>query len=353
MKNELIAKQHTQLSQNNSKKKQDILTIYGVPEMLDKITQKERSNVLNSISCGTVFINTLNEISHAEDYVVEIPSGLRKLLKEGKATFDSSSKSPGSYTPNIRVKGENGIAGQATITKSTDNLAITRSLSNLAMMGMVQSVLAKLDVIDEKLDDIIIGQKNDRIGEVIGHFKGFMDLYPSIKNDDEMRNAANQAYMAIHSGLTKIHLQIDEYRKKLDKAPKSHLSSFWKGFFHPFTITTRKYQEIYSNYVYDLQLYNRLILLSDVLLFLKGDYEAMERNHMSMNKYCQEYMDESFIKKMKFLTNGHINGLYNIQNHMKALNDALDGYWDKNLIIECSYKEVKLINKNSNESKQI
>ena len=138
MKNELIAKQRTQLSQSSSNKKQDILAIYGVPEMLDKITQKERSNLLNSISCGTVFINSLNEVSHAEDFIVEIPSGLRKLIEEGKATFDSSSKSPGSYTPNIRVKGENGIAGQATITKGTDDLALTRSLSNLAMMGMVQ-----------------------------------------------------------------------------------------------------------------------------------------------------------------------------------------------------------------------
>lgn len=352
MKNELIAKQHTQLSKSNSNKKQDILAIYGVPEMLDKITQKERLNLLNCISCGTVFLDSLNEVSHAEDFIVEISSGFRKLLKEGKATFDSSSKSPGSYTPNIRLKGENGIAGQATITKGTDDLAITRSLSNLAMMGMVQSVLAKLDGIDEKLDEIIIGQKNDRIGEVIGHFKGFMDLYPSIKNDDELRNAANQAYMQIHSGLSKILLQINEYRKKLDKAPKNHLIAFWKGFCHPMTNTMSKYQDAYSNYVYDLQLYNRLILLSDVLLYLKGDYEAMDNNHAVMNKYCEEYMDESFIKNMKFLTNSHINGINNIQNHLKALNEAINGYWDRNLIIECNHNEVKLLNPNENESKE-
>ena len=57
MKNELIAKQRTQLSKSNSNKKQDILAIYGVPEMLDKITQKERLNLLNCISCGTVFLD--------------------------------------------------------------------------------------------------------------------------------------------------------------------------------------------------------------------------------------------------------------------------------------------------------
>lgn len=351
--NNLIIKRHTQLSQINSKKKQDILSIYGVPEMLDNITRKERSELLNRILCGTVFINSLNECNHAEDFIIEIPYELRKLLKEGKATFDNSSKSSGSYTPNIRIKNEKGIAGQATISKGTDDLAITRSISNLAMMGMIQSVLAKLDDINEKLDDIIIGQKNDRIGEVIGHFKSFMDLYTSIKNDDEMRSAANLAYMNIHSGLAKIHLQIDEYRKKLDKAPQNHLKVFWNGICHPFTNTISKYQKIYSNYVCDLQLYNRLILLSDVLLYLKGDYEAMKRSHISMNKYCQEYMDESFKKKMTFLTNGHIDGLYNIQNHIKALNDALDGYLDKNLIIECNHEEVKLINSRSNEPKDI
>ena len=221
------------------------------------------------------------------------------------------------------------------------------------MMAMVQSVLVKLDGIDEKLDEVIIGQKNDRIGEVIGHFKGFMDLYPSLKKEDEMRIAANQAYMDIHSGLVKIHLQIDEYRKQLEKAPKSHVSAFWQGVIHPLSDISSKYQKIYSNYVYDLQLYNRLILLADVLLYLKGDTEVMERNHKAMTIYCQDNLDESFVKNMKFLTNNHIDGINNIQNHLKALNNSLSGYWDKNLIIECNHKDVQLISTSENETEQI
>lgn len=349
MNKELVVNKHTQLCINDTRKK-DILEFYGVPGWLDKISQKERSNLLNSISCGGVFINSLHDISHASDFKLEIPSGFRKLINEGKAAFDSSSKSPGSFTPNIRIKGEKGIVGQATITKDVDVQSVARSLSNLALMGMLQSALAKLDVIEKKVDEIINGQKIDRIGIVIGSFRGFMNLYPSIKYDDEMRLTANKAFMNMDVGLAQIHQQIDEYRKILDEAPKDHLHVFWKGFCNPLKGTVKYYQEIYSKFVYDLQLYNRLILLSDVVLYLKGDYEVIERNHKTMKAYCQEYIDEPFIEKMKFLANNHIDGIFSIQNHMKAIDEAIENM-DGNLLIECNHNEVQLIKTNDDESK--
>ena len=122
---------------------------------------------------------------------------MRDVLKSGKALFDISTKAPGNFTPNIRIVGKNGIQGQATIYEGTNPQSVTNGLANIAMMAMVQSVLAKMEIIDEKLDSIVQGQKNDRVGKIIGSFKTFMDLYPTFQSDEEMRNSANQTYQNI------------------------------------------------------------------------------------------------------------------------------------------------------------
>lgn len=145
------------------------------------------------------------------------------------------------------------------------------------MMAMVQSILEKLETIEEKIEDIKQGQKNDRVGTIIGYFKAFMDLYPTFKSADEMNIAANSAYMGMQSGLSKLHLQIDEERKKLSGAPSNHFQTLLKSITNPFSNKAVYYQKCYEDYVYDIQLYNRLILLSDIILYLKGDNDAMRK----------------------------------------------------------------------------
>ena len=177
MDNNIVVRDKTEIAVQG--KETDILSLYGVPSMLDKITQKEKSNLLNKLNCGAVLADSLNKLAHSDGFFVEIPKGLRQALEKGAATLDKSGNNPGSFTPNIRGKGNKGIQGQFTISKGTDSQAVTQSLSNLAMMSMVQSVLEKMEVIEAKLDDIKNGQKNDRIGKIIGSFKAFMDLYPT------------------------------------------------------------------------------------------------------------------------------------------------------------------------------
>ena len=119
------------------------------------------------------------------------------------------------FTPNIRIKGEKGINSQATIVHKSDSQAITQSLSNLAMMAMVQSVFNKLDVLEGKIEDIKKGQKNDRIGNIIGAFKGFIDLYSAFKTEADLKYAASDAYIHMQIGLSQIHQQLNEEVKSL------------------------------------------------------------------------------------------------------------------------------------------
>ena len=143
------------------------------------------------LDCGTIVADSLNKIAHSEGFFVEIPKGLRDALKSGKAALDKSSKNPGSFTPNIRIKGENGIQGQVTISKGCDTQAITQSIANLAMMSMVQSVLGQLDAIQEGIEDIKKGLENDRVASVTGAFKNFMLHYP-YETQEELRREIEQ-----------------------------------------------------------------------------------------------------------------------------------------------------------------
>jgi len=335
MSQELVVKPKTEIATQTPQK--DILSLYGVPAMLDQIVKKEKNILFENLCCGTVVLDSLNKLANNEDFTVEIPSGLREMLKTGKATFDKSNKNLGGFTPNIRIKGKSGIKGQATIVQKVDNQLITQSMSNLAMMAMVQSVLEKLDVIEEKVEEIKMGQKDDRIGCVIGHFKGFMDLYPTFKSSEELNMAATIAYMNMQSGLSQLHLQIDNNRKKLNGAPSNDWQTLWNSITHPRSNEAEHYQKCYQDYVYDIQLYNRLILLSDVVLYLKGD------NDKIMDDYCNLYIDESFVDKMKYLMADNIEDITNILDYNRNLSLALDGILAKDMEIECKQSDVKLL----------
>lgn len=346
MSSEIIVKNKTEIAKNSHRK--DILTLYGVPACLDKITEKERLNLLNMLDCGAIVTDSLNQIAHSEGFFVEIPKGLREALQTGKATLDKSGKNFGSYTPNIRIKGENGIKGQVTISKGCDSQAITRSLVNLAMMFMVQSVLEKLDAIEEKLDDVKQGQKNDRIGSIIGPFKSFFDLYPTFQSKTELDIEANATYRNMQIGLGQLHFQIEEERKKLSSAPSDLFKLIIMSIKHPFYFFRKKnktdyYKDLYSEYVYDIQLYNRLILLSDIILYLKGCTSEMQSNYAKMQEYCQLYIDEDFRKNMKFLMQRPLYEIDKIDNYNENYQNALERVIQKDLFIEYKKEDVKLL----------
>lgn len=348
MENNIIIKPNTEIAPQSKKK--DILSLYGVPQMLDKITQKEKTNLLNHLNCSMVVVDSLNKIAHSDSFFVEIPKGLREALKTGKATLDKSGKNPGSFTPNIRVKGQSGIQGQVTISKGNDSQAITQSLSNLAMMGMVQTVLAKIEVIEEKVDDIKKGQKDDRVGNIIGPFKGFMDLYPAFKTQEDLKSAATLAYMEMQKGLSQLHKQIDREYEELEMAPKNGWQVTWNTLKNPFKDDVGKYRNIYADYVYDLQLYNRLILLSDVILYLMGDTSAMHSNHQVMLQYCNDRNDATFRKNMQYLTHSEIPEIVKIDEFNNNISKSLEGILLNGLQIECKKEETKLLNTKQYES---
>ncbi len=343
MVHELVLKSITKLAPQ-MEQVEDILSYYGVLAKIDKIAEKNKSDLLNKLICGDELLNVFNEIGNSNDFIVVIPDELKEMLKSGKAVFDNSKKTLGNYTPNIRIVDKKGIQHQVTLKKGTNPQDITNGLANIAMIAMVQSILEKLERIEGKLDTIIKGQQNDRIANIIGSFKTFADLYPTFKSEEEKNNTVNSIYQQMQVGLLQIHLQINEKKKTLDSAPSNFLQVLWNGIIHISHNDATRYQNCYREFVNDLQLYNRLILLSDIILQNKGaELSVIKQNHKPFIDYCNNVFDQKFKKKMDYLMQSHIEEIQNIKSqndYIIMLSEDLD---KTSICLECKNNDYKLI----------
>lgn len=351
--NNIAVKNKTELSPQCQG--QDILALYEIPSMVDDLVKKEKSNLFNVLNPCFVFADTLNEISHAGGFTVNIPKGMEEALRKGIANLDKSSKDIGAFTPNIRINGETGIKGQLTISRGVDSQAITHSLSNLAQMAMLQNVISKLDAIAEKQDEILKGQENDRIGTIIGSFKAFKVFYTTKDaNCDNLEKEGRACYQTMQIGLAQLLLQIDEERKFLEKMPHNH----WQVIKRSLTARSVVKPEKYKKFVYNIQTYCRLLLLADVVLLCIGEGKAIRDNHKEIKKFCSQKLNNDFREHMNFLMDGHTSEMDEIQrfnqsclNLESCLNlDAFFEISQNDLSIECRPEDIKLLKNKEYES---
>ena len=343
MADDLVLKNNSSLPKKLDEEK-DILSYYGIPGFMDEIVKRNKTEMLNCLACAAGTVDALNQASHAEGFFVHIPEGMRKLINEGKAHFDKSNKNPGEFSPNIRINGSKTIDGQATIYKDINSQKLTGSLSNLAMMAMMQGVMAKLDDIGEMTQDLLQGQHDDRVSKILGAFKSFSDLYFTFTSDTELQIQAGNANNQIQEGLTALLHEIETKRKKLLHAPKSNFEVVLKALV-PGRNTSKKYQIIYKEFLYDLRLISRLIIMSDIILGCKGaTADVIIRNHKPFNDYCNDKLSQSFQKNISFLMHKEDTGLKGILNFNESLNSGIEQLKCSPLKIEYDNKDVKLLN---------
>lgn len=321
----LILYQKTGIAENSHR--EDLFALYGIPNLIDKVVAHEKDSFLaNFIEVGDqlgVVGTELHTLFNSKELMVEIPGHLKDMLLSGKAVLDKSTIIEGNLTPNIRILGKKGIAGQVTLKEGVNKDAVANSLANLAMLAMVQTILAKLDGIEEKIDDVKTGQMNDRIAEVIAAFKSFCDLYPTFTSADELNREISQAYGKMQAGLVKLHLQIEEERNKLKEAPSDVISALKftvKNLFVKDAID--KQRSLYGDYIRHINVYYRLNLLADLIVSLKGGVHIenlIRKNHEIISRYINEFHGSDFINRMKYLLNKDPKEIIYLQHLSESL----------------------------------
>lgn len=346
MKNCLILKKETQLQKASQ---EDIFSYYKLGPAIDKIIAKQKTNFFSLFCGGASYENMLNKVNDYSRLTVEIPEKFNEAIKNGSVIWGDSKQIVGHYTPNIMQDGK--IVGQATLKQSTDMSKISDAVSNIAVMAMLQNIIGKLDVIDEKITEVLKNQKNDWIGDAIGAFVSFADLYPSFNSKEELNQHANHSYSQINTAMIKLFQHMIDLRKELDDCPCTTLQTIKSALFHPTRNIPEEMQVKYSELIGDIQVYNRLLLLKDYLLFIKqGADGTFTKPHQPYFEFCKKRLNDDAFKSTMAYINGRpvkeIDDIINIINKQRhIIENRLSEFQNKTINLEVTKKELLIANK--------
>lgn len=268
---------------------------FSIALVIDDVAEKMRFDAISLFGIGAAAADGIAKIKNANSFHVDIPSQFIEGLKDGSLRFDSSSQIPGNFTPNIRDK-EGNLVGQATIRKGVDPTAVTSAVMNVAMMSMLAEVSHKLDIMDEKIDDIQKGQHNDRLAKVVTGFQSFYIAYKTSKDSKELRDRAYASFNIMNQGIKELHFEFDEKCKKLNKAPKTDFGSFIRGI-----SAVKSYRNKYMALEKDLKIYYQLHTLLEVVAIYAFGEESVNNVHNEVSNMIGRLFNEQFINNMAYL----------------------------------------------------
>lgn len=330
------------------KRPQNVFTDFSLPFFNQELLKDEKNNFLRILCRSAIEADVIVQGLNVVKLEVIIPEALRNAMASGKAHFDKSNKIKGDYAPSIRMNDGSGIKGNVTLRPEFDPSAISGCLANLSYMMMLEKVIDNLETIDSKLDNLLIGQKSDRFSKVIGPFISYYSRLSEYKSEEEKRNAANTALINMQQGLVSIHnvLEATDYQELL-KAPKNGWQAFINELIHNRLHKKRKtfvYRKMYAQFVYDLTLYYKFILLKDVLQLTIGDsMSTIEKyNHVPFEELCKRLSSKDFLKKMELANERKVNELQLLSEHSHDDRILLAQPASK-IIIPLDEKDIQLI----------
>lgn len=322
------------VSKNELKKTQTVFDDFSLPILVSDFQEDSRKNLISLFGVGSVAGDAANKTLHSGIYQVEIPGEFIDGLRCGKLKLDNSSKIQGNFTPNIR-DAEGNLVGQATIKEGVDSQIVTTSVMNVAMMTMLAEVSKKLDEMNETLEEIKTGQKNDRVAKAISGFEAFYYAYKSDKlSPEEKRASAVSAFQQMDEGINQIHFDLEAQAKKISRrAPGSSLMAALYGI-EGVTMERRRYDRFEA----DLALYYQLRTLAVMIASYAYGSDAAYNEHQKVTRFCERIFTDKFMCKVCYLCDKPVQELLpqRIMNANKQLAESRDF---KKIVIEVSQKE--------------
>lgn len=321
-------------------KHKNFFEFYNINMQMDEFASKEKSNVLNGLCFGSEVINELLKAADSTKFVVDIPKDLIGLLKTGQAQFDHSSKVAGNFTPNIRIQGQKGIVGQATIAKQCDPNALCNSLANLSSMAMSLSCADQLQTIEEKVDEIKCKIDSQNIGKIVGSFHDALNAYTS---GFQMEQRIGLAASNINIGLTAWLKDINDLWSKLYGGPKSAWTVASYTVRYPFQMRMHYYKETYYDFIQRVQMCYAFIMMYDVVVgCLTGTHSAVIPNHFLLYNILKDRLDDQFIEDVELIDESATETLpILLENSRKMYQTALDFNKKDTLQIECDKHDLE------------
>lgn len=254
----------------------------------------------------------INEAFKSGKLEISIPSDILDKIKNGKEFI---TKLKNKDLPKIIIKsGKNG-SSVLEIDPNKVKEALLKMDSSTALITF--SIYAFYDAVNglmNKMDDIIQQLHNDRFAECVAAINNYQVL--SLDKKCDQRKIAQDAYIEINRGLTKIHLEIDELVKEIQKMPKNDLETAWQTIKHPFTYNATKNDEKICSLFNTLLFYGKTLCFADMLLqqidSAKSTTMIVQNRAKYVNMMNRYTSDSNLIERITYIIRGDMPQLYKL-----------------------------------------
>lgn len=244
---------------------ENVYSDFGLDFYAQKEMHKSLSLLLENLDFSTVsdkVKDIIQQLQQKGEISINIPETLQKKLKE----FTQDKKVVSINEDSIQILNDKkelvaNVPFKMNISKST----ISKLIPYIGFVIVMYEISAALESLNEKVNDVLKGQMDDREAKCIAAIETYYilkDQTPKWQRASLIRNT----FPLIEEGLIQIHMQIERLYQKICLMPTSD----WKLFIQ--TITNFSHDSageqghIITEFVYALIRYKRFIEYSKVIL---------------------------------------------------------------------------------------
>jgi hypothetical protein len=136
--------------------------IAGVKRDFNRFYEQQRQAIISALRQMPSIIDAVDQITSGKTYEAIIPPEVRDQLKSGTAIWDR--RKSGLQGPIIRDRTTGRIICQVDLKEISPEF--WSSLSQLIVQRTLADIVQRLEVIDQKVTDTLVGQRNDRLATV-------------------------------------------------------------------------------------------------------------------------------------------------------------------------------------------
>lgn len=181
--------------------------------------EEKRQKVIQILRQIPAYIDVAKKLTEGKTYQAIITPEVLKRIKEGSARLDKIDN--GLLSTTIRDAKTGRFIDRVNLKEATPDLL--NSLNELATQQTLANIVRRLEVIDEKITDVLQGQFNDRLAEV----ESGIHLYEQaiVASDPDKRELIHSAISKLTDGRDKLIKSTDF--SFIDKLPRNRLGMFF------------------------------------------------------------------------------------------------------------------------------
>jgi hypothetical protein len=182
--------------------------------------EEKRQKVIQILRQIPAYIDVAKKLTEGKTYQAIITPEVLKRIKEGSARLDKIDN--GLLSTTIRDAKTGRFIDRVNLKEVTPDLL--SSLNQLATQQTLANIVRRLDVIDEKITDVLQGQVNDRLAEVESGIHIYQQAVVA-SDPDVRRKLMVSAIQTLNDGRNKLLKSTDF--SFIDELPRNRLGMFF------------------------------------------------------------------------------------------------------------------------------